>query len=398
MRAIPDTAGGVTLLVETSDEISLVLDAAIGAGHPFVRFFRFGDANLDGEGLYVAGDWRNGGAFRDAFGGRLVDNQMFGEPYTFSAQAYRNPLGTAWAAEGFHPFYTDIQRLAWLVQLGSLDDFVQFENDINSAHAIRLVRSFFELGGVLRIGPPGRLSLFGVAIVGDDERPGQNQVLVTSRGFALDTSTQLLNRYVDHRIARVNLLWGIRDIGFTRVKGLDALTATEDFPIGFQVGTTVRAQRRRARRARRRHLPVERPLRRRDRAQQRPPASGRGRRAPRQFEQPLGRNARQRHRDRVLQARAEQHDDAFSRVQRRLAAAHPLQLHAERPRGRRSRIFGLEHPGSAPVRGAASTPVSTWGVRTESPTSGLARSSTRAACGRATYPTASTPRRVRRWA
>ncbi len=237
VRAIPDSDGGVTLLVETSDEISLVLDAAIGAGHPPVRFLRFGDANLDGEGLYIAGDWRNGGAFRDAFGGRLVDNQMFGRPYTFSAQAYRNPLGTAWTAEGFHPFYTDIQRLAWLVQVGSLDDFVQFENDVNSAHAIRLVRNFFELGGVLRIGPPGRLSLFGLAIAGDDERPGQNQVLVTNHGFAPDTSTQLLNRYVDHRIARVNLLWGIRDIGFTRVKGLDALTATEDFPIGFQVGT-----------------------------------------------------------------------------------------------------------------------------------------------------------------
>jgi hypothetical protein len=237
VRAIPDSAGGVTLLVETSDEISAVLDAAIGPGSPFVRFVRFGDANLDGEGLYVAGDWRDGGAFRDAFGGRFIDNQMFGRPYTLTAQAFRNPLGTAWSAQGFHPFYTDIQRVAWLVQFGSLDDYVQFENDVNSSHALRLVRGFFELGGVLRIGPPGRLSLFGLAFTGDDERPGSTQVLVTSHGFAPDTGTQLLNRYVDHRIARVNLLWGVRDIGFTRVKGLDALTATQDFPVGFQVGT-----------------------------------------------------------------------------------------------------------------------------------------------------------------
>ena len=237
VRAISDDQGGVTLLVETSDEISLVLDAAIGPGHPFVRFLRFGDANLDGEGIYLAGDWRDGGAFRDAFGGRLIDNQMFGRPYTLSVQGFRNPLGTDWVARGFHPFYTDIQRFAWIVQLGTLDDYVQFENDINSNHAIRLVRSFFEVGGVMRIGPPGRLSLFGISLSGDDERPGDTQVLVTNHGFAPDTSTALLNRYVDHRIARVNMLWGVRDIGFTQVRGLDALTATEDFPVGFQVGT-----------------------------------------------------------------------------------------------------------------------------------------------------------------
>ncbi len=237
VRAMANDHGGITLLVETSDEISLVLDAAIGPGRPPVRFLRFGNSNLDGEGVYLAGDWRSGGAFRDAFGGRFVDNQMFGQPYTFNAEAFRNPLGTEWAARGFHPFYTDIQRFAWLVQMGSLDDYVQFENDVNSSHAIRLTRSFAEVGGVMRIGPPGRLSLFGLSLSGDDERPGTEQVLVTNRGFAPDTGTELLNRYVDHHIARVNFLWGVRDIGFSQVRGLDALSAIEDFPVGFQVGT-----------------------------------------------------------------------------------------------------------------------------------------------------------------
>jgi hypothetical protein len=239
VRAISNGQGGITLLVETSDEISLVLAAAVGPGSPFVRVLRIGDGNLDGEGLYLAGDWRDGGAFQDGFGGRLVDNQMFGKPYTFSAQGFQNPFGSDWAVRGFHPFYTDIQRFAWLVQFGSFDDYVQFQNanDINTSHAIRLVRGFFELGGVMRIGPPGRLSLFGLALSGDDERPGGTQVLVTGNGFAPDTGTALLNRYVDHRIARVNLLWGVRDIGFTQVRGLDALSSKEDFPIGFQVGT-----------------------------------------------------------------------------------------------------------------------------------------------------------------
>jgi hypothetical protein len=62
-------------------------------------------------------------------------------------------------------------------------------------------------------------------------------VLVTSTGFAPDTGSQLVNRFVSHRIARANVLWGVRDIGFARVTGFDALTATQDLPIGFQLGT-----------------------------------------------------------------------------------------------------------------------------------------------------------------
>jgi hypothetical protein len=42
---------------------------------------------------------------------------------------------------------------------------------------------------------------------------------------------------VPHRIARINALWGVRDIGFVRVRGFDALTATQDIPVGFQLGT-----------------------------------------------------------------------------------------------------------------------------------------------------------------
>ena len=62
-------------------------------------------------------------------------------------------------------------------------------------------------------------------------------MLVTNTGFAPDTGSQLVNRFVSHRIARANVLWGVRDIGFARVTGFDALTATQDLPIGFQLGT-----------------------------------------------------------------------------------------------------------------------------------------------------------------
>jgi hypothetical protein len=229
--------GGVILDVRTNDEIALVLGGAASAGNPHLRFIRVGEANLSGEGIYLAGDWRDGGAFRNGYGGRLVDNQLFGHPYIFATEGHVTPLGSNWTSEASHPFYTDIQRVAWRARAGADDDYVQYANDINSSHAIRLRRNFFDVGGIVRLGPPGRLSLFGASISGDDDRPGSAQVLVTNQGFAPDPDTSLLNRYIDHRIARVNLLWGVRDIGFRPVIGFDALTATQDLPIGFQLGS-----------------------------------------------------------------------------------------------------------------------------------------------------------------
>jgi hypothetical protein len=241
VRVVPSASstadGGVDLDVETSDEVALVVGAATGPGQPPLRYVQVGDANLSGEGIFLAGEWRYGAPFRDGYGGRFADNQLFGRPYIFTAVGHQQPLGDDWLVDATHPFYTDIQRIAWRALSGAIDDYVQFANDINSSHAIWLARNYFDVGGIFRLGPPGRLSLFGASISGDAERPGNHQVLITPQGFAPDTSTALLNRYVSHRIVRLNTLWGVRDIGFASVRGFDALTAVQDLPVGFQLGT-----------------------------------------------------------------------------------------------------------------------------------------------------------------
>jgi hypothetical protein len=175
--------------------------------------------------------------FRDGFGGRFVDTQLLGRPYNLVAQGHRNSMGDDWEVDALHPFYTDIQRIAWRARIGATDDYSQFENDINSSHALRVLENYYDVGGIVRIGPPGRLSLFGASLTGSDVRPSATPVLVTKNGFAPDTSSVLLNRYVPRRISRLNGLWGVRDIGFVRVQGFDALTATQDIPVGFQLGT-----------------------------------------------------------------------------------------------------------------------------------------------------------------
>jgi hypothetical protein len=229
--------GSVDLVVRTSDEIALVLGGSVAAQMPPVRAAVFGNGNINGLGIYAAGNWRYGGAYRTGFGGKLVDNQFLGQPYILQVEGHRDPLGGNRLALVSHPFYTDIQRIAWQAKAGGSEDFTGFQADSGNAHSLRVDRRYWDVGGIVRIGPPGRLSLFGASVSGYEETPAKIPVLITDNGLRPDPGSQLFDRYEKHRMARVNALWGVRDIGFVRVHGFDALNANQDFPVGFQLGT-----------------------------------------------------------------------------------------------------------------------------------------------------------------
>ena len=232
-----ERAGDVDLVVRTSDEVSVVIGGSVAAGMPPLRAAKFGNANINGLGMYAAADWRYGGPFRTGIGAKFVDNQFLGRPYTLLIEGHRNPLGSDRIIEAAHPFYTDLQRVAWRARSGAKDDYVSFPAESLGEHALRVDRRYYDVGGIIRLGPPGRLSLFGASVTGNDERPAFAPVMITNNGLRPDTSSELRNRYRQHKIARVNALWGVRDIGFARVHGFDVLNANQDFPIGFQLGT-----------------------------------------------------------------------------------------------------------------------------------------------------------------
>lgn len=235
--AYPDSEGGVSLLVRTVDEYAVIATAQIDGASPYLQSARLGSANVDGSGILVAADWRSGGVYRNGFGARVTDNQFTGRPFIVSLLGRQDPLGSEWRFDASHPFYTDLQRVAWRARAGENIGYVGFTPTPNEVHALHLARSYFDIGGIVRLGPPGRLSLFGASFSQDRELPASVPVLITDSGLVVDSSSVLWNRYAMHRIARVNALWGVRDIGFMRARGLDALTATQDVPIGFQLGT-----------------------------------------------------------------------------------------------------------------------------------------------------------------
>lgn len=237
VQAFPSDSGGVDLEVRTIDETSAIIGGGITSASPFLTSARVGSSNLGGGGIYLVGNWRHEPNFRDGFGIRFTDYQLGALPYILGVEGQQDPLGNHWQIASAHPFLTDLQRLAWSARGGSTDDYVFFSTNRDQQHAMNSQRNFFNIGGLVRVGPPGRLSLFGASISGEREVPGLAPILVTPAGALADTTTAFANRYVPHRIARINALWGVRDIGFVRVRGFDALTATQDIPVGFQLGT-----------------------------------------------------------------------------------------------------------------------------------------------------------------
>jgi hypothetical protein len=240
--AYADGTGGVFLNVTTVDEVTLVLGLGLTAKSPHFRAFRLGEGNLLGRAIDAEGGWKTGLGFRDEYQARVIDYQFMGRPYQARLEGARLQLGSEWSMETSHPFLTDLQRISWRTTAGNTAGYFTFKRpntDPNAdAVALRIQRSYSDIGGVIRIGPPlGRLALVGGSISFEDERPGTQPVLIGDSSVTPDTSQALVNRYTTHQTARLNALWGVRNIHFVRVSGFDALEGTQDLRTGVEVGT-----------------------------------------------------------------------------------------------------------------------------------------------------------------
>ncbi|HEY1951539.1 MAG TPA: hypothetical protein VGG76_01940 [Gemmatimonadaceae bacterium] len=236
----PDGNGGIILSVTTVDEVSLLLGVGVGGGAPAIYSLLLGEDNLLGSAFHAEAEWRKGAIFRDIFAAKIIDYQFLGRPYQFLLTGGRRELGSDWSTEASHPFITDLQRLSWRTTAGNTNSYFYFRRPGADPAAVRLQRSYSDVGGVIRIGPPlGRLALVGGSVSFEDEKPGTAPILVTDSGLVGDTSTALINRYSTHQTARLNALWGFRDVRFVRASGFDALEGTQDLRTGVQLATVL---------------------------------------------------------------------------------------------------------------------------------------------------------------
>ncbi len=238
----PDGRGGVILQVETRDEFSTIIAAAVRTRAPIVTVLRLGEANLAGRAVYVSGLWRdNGPAYRDGYAVRLTDYQFMRRPYQLNAFAERRRVGEAWWADLTHPYYTDLQRVAWRAVVGNSNEFLELTRPHTRPNALFYRLGYASVGAVGRIGVPGRLSLFGVSMSTEQVSAEARVRVLTDSGVVPDAGPPLgfapRARYQDQQSTRLNMLWGVRNVRFLGATGFDALTGRQDVRRGFQVGT-----------------------------------------------------------------------------------------------------------------------------------------------------------------
>ena len=233
----PDGEGGVRVLVETSDEVTTIFQPRVSLASPMMRGMRLGEGNLMGEGIHASAEWRAGTFGRDSYGVRFIDYQVGNQPYQFGLDARRDQLGGFWVVNMSHPFFTDLQRAGWSAGGGERREYVRFTRDEGDDVAIIAERAYGQVGGIVRVGPPGRLSLFGASLTTERSSTGARTQLITPDGpvpvppFDVEAA-----RYGDVNATRLNAAWGVRNISFVRVVAFDALTAVQDVRSGFEAG------------------------------------------------------------------------------------------------------------------------------------------------------------------
>lgn len=233
----PDDSTGVRVLVETVDEVTITGGLQASSSSPFIRGVRIGEDNLMGKGVSAEAEWRDGRALRDEFGLRFTDYQFLQRPILLDVEALRRPLGALWTASIRLPFLTDLQRYAWEVSGGFDQGFSRIvQRPDQDVLSIGSQRQFGSIGGVVRLGEPGRLSLFGAALSTERATTDAFATVVDETGATTLSDPQFAGQYPSTGSARANVLWGVRNISFERVTGFDALSGAQDMAVGFQLG------------------------------------------------------------------------------------------------------------------------------------------------------------------
>jgi hypothetical protein len=237
VRAVADTLGGVRIEVQTIDEIPTVFGMRVREMRP--AMLRFGNGNVGGQGLYLAGSVERGFAYRTAGRVDATAYQIFGRPYTLSLVAERATLGGALSVALGHPFFTDLQRTAWHTGFSDVNRYLSFVPPDGDVISLGVERRFWDLGGVRRVGLGRNSGFVGMLLTEEDVNPASRFVIISDSGLVVDTTNVLDGSLPSYRNLRLNAIVGVRALSFIEVRGFDALAAVQNVATGVQFGTLV---------------------------------------------------------------------------------------------------------------------------------------------------------------
>ena len=228
--------------VTTVDEVPVVGSVRLRGGN--VGAASLGTMNFMGTGMHVESRWESARAQRQGFGGRISHPQLLGRPYSIILDGMRRPIGEYYIASMQHPFYTDLQRVAWTAGYGTSKDFAWLRREDRSQLIQPVDRASWNVGGVVRFGPPRRLGLVGGMVIGE-------RIVTRHEFFEVDSLTGRMvpasdttgvRRYDTHDVTNAAGMLGVRALTYSRMRGLDAVWSEQDVATGTQVGVVMGLQ------------------------------------------------------------------------------------------------------------------------------------------------------------
>lgn len=223
----------VRVQVVTVDEVAAVAAARLRGSE--LRAITLGTLNYLGIGMHVEGRWENGRARRNGGGAKLAHYQMFGRPYAMVLEGERHPIGEYYSVGLSHPFYTDLQRIAWHAGYTTTKDYGRLRRPDRVELLQPVDRARWNVGGVLRFGPPRRLALIGGMLLGERLVTRDELARVDSSGALIPVDTAGMRRYSAYDVVNVAGVLGVRALTFSRMRGLDAVAAAQDIATGTQI-------------------------------------------------------------------------------------------------------------------------------------------------------------------
>jgi len=225
--------------VSTVDEVPVVVGARLRGAK--VQALNLGTMNLLGAGMHVEGRWEDGRGLRDGVGGKITHRQLLGHPYAIFLDGQRRPLGEYFSGGLHHPFYTDLQRIAWHAGYSMSKDFAHLRLPNRMVLLQPVDRAMWTVGGVLRVGPPRKLGLVGATMLGERIVPRDEFSLIdTSSGRLVPPATADtvgIRHYAPYDATSIASVLGVRALSYSRMRGLDALEAEQDVATGTQIAT-----------------------------------------------------------------------------------------------------------------------------------------------------------------
>jgi hypothetical protein len=233
VTATPDGPGTVAIDVTTVDEISLVLGASFSSSH--VTSLKFGNSNLAGTGQYVAASWSQGDAYRDGFGVRYVNYAAFSSPERLTLDAARDPVGSHALAALEHPFYTNLQHVAWHTGISYTNSYPSFDRVSDDPLALGMHHFLADAGIVSRLDIGTRRLFLGGVLTHERMSTHDRGVVISDSGYVHEPDNLFDARFPDFHATRLTAVAGLRLLHYARVTGYDALYGTQDLPLGVQL-------------------------------------------------------------------------------------------------------------------------------------------------------------------